>query len=193
MPSECVGTRTEKTATGHVPDEKRWMRADGRLSRFLDAAAATARQNKRTLLAYAMQRRQAILDAYWTSSGSVPNTLMASSSNITSNSSSSSTAVSDPISKVLTPAELDYLRAHSNLVTDLSRPYHAYTINLLGNLSRGPPKDLFIQVECVKELGEVAIGDGGGVIKFEVGSRYFVKRGEVERLIEGGWLKEIDT
>lgn len=117
---------------------------------------------------------------------------MASSSNITSNVASSS-GVCDPISKVLTPAEVDYLRAHSNLVNDLSRPYHVYTINLLGNLSRGPPKELFIQVECVKELGEVAVGDGGGMIKFEVGSRYFVKRGEVERLIEGGWLKEVNT
>lgn len=159
----------------------------------LRMSAATARHNKRVLLAYAMQRRNAILDAYWASSGSVPNTLSASSSNITSSTVSSSSAVSDPISKVLTPAELDYLRSHSNLVNDLSRPYHAYTINLLGNLSRGPPKDLFIQVECIKELGEVSIGDGGGMIQFELGSRYFVKRGEVERLIEGGWLKEIEN
>lgn len=159
----------------------------------LKMSASTARHNKRILLAYAMQRRNAILDAYWTSSASVPNTLAASSSNVCGDKSKViSDRVTDPISKVLTPVELEYLRAHSSLVHDLAKPYHAYTVNLLGNLARGPPRGLFIQVECMRELGEVAVGDGGGMMKFEVGSRYFVKRSEVERLIEGGWLKEVD-
>lgn len=156
-------------------------------------SASTARHNKRILLAYEMQRRNAILDAYWASSGSVPNTLATSASNVASGSEGTSLPPTDPISKALTPMELDYLRAHANLVQDLSKPYQAYTVNLLGNLSRGPPRGLYIQVECVRELGEVAVGDAGGMIKFEIGSRYFVKRGEVERLIEGGWLKEIES
>ncbi|KAI8451953.1 hypothetical protein BY996DRAFT_7259715 [Phakopsora pachyrhizi] len=160
----------------------------------LKMAASTARHNKRILLSYAMQRRNAILDAYWASSGSVPNTLASSSTNISEgNVAVLTSGVIDPISKVLTPTELDYLRAHSTLVQDLAKPYHSYTVNLLGNLSRGPPKGLYIQVECLRELGEVAVGEGGAMIKFEFGSRYFVKRGEVERLIEGGWLKEIDS
>ncbi|EFP89186.1 DNA replication protein psf1 [Puccinia graminis f. sp. tritici] len=158
----------------------------------LKMSASTARHNKRVLLAYAMQRRNAILDVYWACSASVPNTLVASSSNVSAEKpEGSSERVSDPISKVLTPVELEYLRAHSTLVHDLAKPYHAYTVNLLGNLARGPSRGLFIQVECMRELGEVAVGDGGGMIKFEVGSRYFVKRSEVEQLIEGGWLMEI--
>ncbi|KNZ44407.1 hypothetical protein VP01_919g3 [Puccinia sorghi] len=159
----------------------------------LKMSASTARHNKRILLAYAMQRRNAILDAYWASSASVPNTLLASSSNVSAEKlEDQSSRVTDPISKVLTPVEQEYLRGHSTLVHDLAKPYHAYTVNLLGNLARGPSRGLFIQVECMRHLGEVAVGEGGGMIKFEVGSRYFVKRSEVDRLIEGGWLREID-
>ncbi|MBW0549647.1 hypothetical protein O181_089362 [Austropuccinia psidii MF-1] len=162
------------------------LRMDSGTICALKMSASTARHNKRVLLAYAMQRRNAILDAYWASSASVANTLAASSSNVSAGNSTASTGrVAEPIGKVLTPTEIDYLRAYSNLVHDLARPYQAYTVNLLGNLSSGPPRGLFTQVECVRELGEVAVGDGGGMIQFEVGSRYYVKRGEVERLIEG--------
>ncbi|OAV93984.1 hypothetical protein, variant [Puccinia triticina 1-1 BBBD Race 1] len=158
----------------------------------LKMSASTARHNKRILLAYAMQRRNAILDCYWACSASVPNTLVAPSTNVSADKSEGgSERAGEPISKVLTPVELEYLRAHSTLVHDLAKPYQAYTVNLLGNLARGPARGLFIQVECMRELGEVAVGDGGGMIKFEVGSRYFVKRSEVDQLIEGGWLMEI--
>ncbi|PLW19529.1 hypothetical protein PCANC_09054 [Puccinia coronata f. sp. avenae] len=162
----------------------------------LKMSASTARHNKRILLAYAMQRRNAILDAYWACSGSVANTLLASSSNVSAEKlvegNGGEQRVTDGISKVLTPVEQEYLRAHSTLVHDLAKPYHAYTVNLLGNLAGGPSRGLFIQVECLRDLGEVAVGAGGAMIQFEVGSRYFVKRSEVERLIEGGWLMEID-
>lgn len=157
------------------------------------------------LLAYAMQRRDAILDAYWSSGAAMPSLLGSSSSNVSSiNRSLASSnagpsadptvgaAAQDTVSQVLTPAELDYIRAHSALVSDLAKAYRSCSVALTGSLARGPPKELYVQVRCVRELGEVVVGDQGATIRFEEGSRYFVKRADIEKLIEGGWLEEVE-
>lgn len=157
------------------------------------------------LLAYAMQRRNAILDAYWATGAAMPSLLSSSSTNVSSSSrpinppdasngpAGAPGAGPDTVSKVLTPSELDYIRAHASLVSDLAAPYRSYSVALTGSLARGPPKELYVQVKCVRELGEVVVGEGGGTIRFEEGSRYFVKRADVERLIEGGWLEEVEA
>jgi GINS complex subunit 1 len=52
-----------------------------------------------------------------------------------------------------------------------------------------PPKELFIQVRCLKEHGEIFTENGS--IKLEKGTQHFVRRSDVELLIRQGVLQHI--
>ncbi|KAI9708421.1 MAG: DNA replication protein psf1 [Chrysothrix sp. TS-e1954] len=88
----------------------------------------------------------------------------------------------------LTPEETLYAQSYSTLLTSLKNRDELYElVDLTGSLE--PPRDLFIDVRCVREGGEVTTEYGS--IRLSEGSQFWVRRGDVEGLIRGGWLVRV--
>ena len=52
-----------------------------------------------------------------------------------------------------------------------------------------PPKELYIEVRCLEDIGEIATEEG--TINLEKDSQHFVRRSDVEPLIRQGLLHHI--
>ncbi|EXJ71703.1 GINS complex subunit 1 [Cladophialophora psammophila CBS 110553] len=88
---------------------------------------------------------------------------------------------------------------HNSLSPEESSYFHAYVdflsqykgqwtdVDLTGSLE--PPRDLFIDVRVLKDAGEIQTEYGA--INLTKNSQFFVRKGDVERLIQGGFLKRL--
>jgi GINS complex subunit 1 len=61
-------------------------------------------------------------------------------------------------------------------------------IDLTGSLE--PPRDLFIDVRVLKDAGEIQTEYGA--INLTKNSQFFVRQGDVERLIQQGFLQRLN-
>ena len=53
-----------------------------------------------------------------------------------------------------------------------------------------PPKDLFVEVRVMRELGEI-VTTSGAIARLTKGSQHHLKRTDVEQFITLGYLKQI--
>ncbi|KIW67246.1 hypothetical protein PV04_06511 [Phialophora macrospora] len=85
----------------------------------------------------------------------------------------------------VSPEEASYFHAY----TDFLGQYKAQwtDIDLTGSLE--PPKDLFIDVRVLKDAGEIQTEYGA--INLTKNSQFFVRKGDVERLIQAGFLMRL--
>ncbi|RYO80187.1 hypothetical protein DL762_007774 [Monosporascus cannonballus] len=91
----------------------------------------------------------------------------------------------DGDSSSLSPQEEDYVRHYSDLLAAYKGQWT--DIDLTGSLE--PPRDLFIDVRVLKDAGEIQTEYGA--ITLTKNSQFYVRQGDVERLIAQGYLQKL--
>lgn len=166
------------------------------------------RRNKRCLLAYEKLRANKIVQFSWLNIDPMETELVVQED--TTPDSSKSTAgkslggnpsfgnmcsvnaalgISDYTTKLaidnLSHAEQEYLRQYQNLLLNYKSKFA--DIDLSGDLL--PPQDIFIDVRVLKDGGEVTTEFG--VFNIVKDSQFYVRKLDVERLIQQGYLEKI--
>lgn len=85
----------------------------------------------------------------------------------------------------LSPEEEEYVREYSDLLAEMKGMWT--DVDLTGSLE--PPRDLFIDVRVLKDAGEVQTEYGS--ITLTKNSQFYVRQGDVERLIAQGYLQKL--
>ncbi|KAL2218169.1 PSF1 domain protein [Thermoascus aurantiacus ATCC 26904] len=85
----------------------------------------------------------------------------------------------------LSPEEEEYFRQYSDMLAAYKGQWT--DIDLTGSLE--PPKDLFIDVRVLKDAGEIQTEYGA--INLTKNSQFYVRQGDVERLIAQGYLQRL--
>ncbi|KAJ4315151.1 DNA replication protein psf1 [Neodidymelliopsis sp. IMI 364377] len=85
----------------------------------------------------------------------------------------------------LSPEEEEYVRQYSDLLAAYKGQWT--DVDLTGSLE--PPKDLFIDVRVLKDAGEIQTEYGS--ITLSKNSQFYVRHGDVERLIQQGYLQRL--
>ncbi|KAI9842170.1 MAG: DNA replication protein psf1 [Thelocarpon superellum] len=85
----------------------------------------------------------------------------------------------------LSPEEEEYVRQYSDLLAAYKGQWT--DIDLTGSLE--PPRDLFIDVRVLKDAGEIQTEYGA--ITLSKNSQFYVRQGDVERLIAQGFLQKL--
>ncbi|KAI9758152.1 MAG: DNA replication protein psf1 [Chaenotheca gracillima] len=85
----------------------------------------------------------------------------------------------------LSPEEEEYVRRYSDLLAAYKGQWT--DIDLTGSLE--PPRDLFIDVRVLKDAGEIQTEYGA--INLTKNSQFYVRQGDVERLIAQGFLQKL--
>jgi GINS complex subunit 1 len=189
------------------------LQADQGLLCNLTVQHLSARRNKRCLMAYHLGRVEKVKEMYWEAGGGLAHLLasdMGSSSldgpvegntngtnnnpqhNNNNNPKSTTTTNMNgdntlDLRSRLSPHELDFLRSYNDLILSYKTPY-LDTLDLSSSISQ-PPKDLYVDVQVVKDCGVVFTENGQ--VEFLKGLRYMVRRNDVERLIVQGFLVEV--
>lgn len=82
--------------------------------------------------------------------------------------------------------EQDFFKNYQDLIMNYRLKFGEY-LDLMGDLQ--PPTDIFIDVRCLKDGGDVTTEYGSfNLIK---DSQFYVRKSDVERLIQQGYLEEI--
>ncbi|KAL2180269.1 uncharacterized protein P884DRAFT_275049 [Thermothelomyces heterothallicus CBS 202.75] len=137
------------------------------------------RRNKRCLLAYHRTRTDKLEELVWKGvdildlagqqAGGANGALAAESGGSSS----------------LSPQEEDYVRQYGDLLAAYKGQWT--DIDLTGSLE--PPRDLFIDVRVLKDAGEIQTEYGA--INLTKNSQFYVRQGDVERLIAQGYLQKL--
>ncbi|KAH9476210.1 DNA replication complex GINS protein PSF1 [Psilocybe cubensis] len=127
-------------------------------------------RNKRCLLAYHAHRTDRLRDMYWAAGGALPHVLG-----------------NQETRAKMSPYEVDYLRAYHASVMEF-RAEFAYELDITASIV-DPPKDLQVLVRVVRDCG--MIQTELGVIDFQKGQRFMVRRADIEHLIVQGYLEEV--
>jgi GINS complex subunit 1 len=85
----------------------------------------------------------------------------------------------------LSPEEEEYFRQYSDLLASFKGQWT--DVDLTGSLD--PPRDLFIDVRVLKDAGEIQTEYGA--INLTKNSQFYVRQGDVERLIAQGFLQRL--
>jgi len=86
----------------------------------------------------------------------------------------------------LSPEEEEYFRQYNDLLSSYKGQWT--DIDLTGSLE--PPRDLFIDVRVLKDAGEIQTEYGA--INLTKNSQFYVRHGDVERLIAQGFLQRLN-
>ncbi|KAK3329425.1 DNA replication complex GINS protein PSF1 [Apodospora peruviana] len=137
------------------------------------------RRNKRCLLAYHRTRTDKLEELVW--NGYDVLDLSAQKTR----GANSMTAGADGGTSSLSPQEEDYVRQYGDLLAAYKGQWT--DIDLTGSLE--PPRDLFIDVRVLKDAGEIQTEYGA--INLTKNSQFYVRQGDVERLIAQGYLQKL--
>lgn len=135
--------------------------------------ALAVRRNKRALLVYHNQRMEMLKSVFWASGGQLGSLL----------------GQDKAIRKNLAPAEVDFIRGYAQLVLDYKAAFSKASLDLTSPVMGKPPKELFVQVRVLKDIGDVETE--WGTVSFVKDSLVFVRRPDVERLILNGYLEVV--
>ncbi|KAJ2983661.1 hypothetical protein NQ176_g528 [Zarea fungicola] len=135
------------------------------------------RRNKRCLLAYHRTRTDKLEELVWNGSD------VADLSGQQLREAGAGTGAMPPgggdgSTSSLSPQEEDYVRQYGDLLAAYKGQWT--DIDLTGSLQ--PPRDLFIDVRVLKDAGEIQTEYG----------QFYVRQGDVERLIAQGYLQKLD-
>ncbi|KAF2255563.1 GINS complex, Psf1 component [Trematosphaeria pertusa] len=139
------------------------------------------RRNKRCLLAYHRVRTDKLEEMCWSGIDVLERQQQQS------NKAGEGVASMGPDSNSssLSPEEEEYVRQYSDLLAAYKGQWT--DIDLTGSLE--PPKDLFIDVRVLKDAGEIQTEYGA--ITLTKNSQFYVRQGDVERLIAQGYLQRL--
>ncbi|KAL2129855.1 hypothetical protein VTI74DRAFT_7203 [Chaetomium olivicolor] len=136
------------------------------------------RRNKRCLLAYHRTRTDKLEEMVW--NGADVLDLAGQQAG-----GANGAAATDGGSSSLSPQEEDYFRQYGDLLAAYKGQWT--DIDLTGSLE--PPRDLFIDVRVLKDAGEIQTEYGA--INLTKNSQFYVRQGDVERLIAQGYLQKL--
>ncbi|KAE9980912.1 DNA replication protein psf1 [Venturia inaequalis] len=146
------------------------------------------RRNKRCLLAYHRVRTQRIEESIWkgidilTPQSEVGD---APAGRGVSGLGAGAEARAEEAGSNLSPEEEEYARQYADLLAAYKGKWT--DIDLTGSLE--PPRDLFIDVRVLKDAGEIQTEYGA--ITLTKNSQFYVRQGDVERLIAQGYLQKL--
>lgn len=143
------------------------------------------RRNKRCLLAYQKLRAEKIDEFSWLNIDPVTQNENQNQYILGTNRPTNSGSITSLVLENLSHAEQEYYRQYQNLILDFKSSFG--DIDLSGDLQ--PPTDIFIDVRVLKDGGEVQTEYG--VFNLIKDSQFFVRKSDVERLIQQGYLEEI--
>ncbi|KAI0141047.1 GINS complex, Psf1 component [Hypoxylon sp. NC0597] len=143
------------------------------------------RRNKRCLLAYHRTRTDRLEELVWKGYDVVDLAGQQVRDAQGGNASTSGIGLGDGGTCSLSPQEEDYVRQYSDLLAAYKGQWT--DIDLTGSLE--PPRDLFIDVRVLKDAGEIQTEYGA--ITLTKNSQFFVRQGDVERLIAQGYLQKL--
>ncbi|KAK4170555.1 hypothetical protein QBC43DRAFT_7396 [Cladorrhinum sp. PSN259] len=139
------------------------------------------RRNKRCLLAYHRTRTDKLEEHVWNGVDVID--LVAQQQ--AGGGSGAAVAGEGGASSSLSPQEEDYVRQYGDLLAAYKGQWT--DIDLTGSLE--PPRDLFIDVRVLKDAGEIQTEYGA--INLTKNSQFYVRQGDVERLIAQGYLQKL--
>jgi len=142
------------------------------------------RRNKRCLLAYHRVRVEMIEGMCWSGSDLLEQ-VQASQNKVAEEGARIGSAEGSSASS-LSPEEEEYARQYEDLLAAYKGQWT--DIDLTGSLE--PPRDLFIDVRVLKDAGEIQTEYGA--ITLTKNSQFFVRQGDVERLIAQGFLQKLN-
>jgi len=131
------------------------------------------RRNKRCLLAYHRTRTDKLEELVWNGADVVD----LSGQQVRADGATTTSSLS--------PQEEEYVRQYSDLLAAYKGQWT--DIDLTGSLE--PPRDLFIDVRVLKDAGEIQTEYGA--ITLTKNSQFYVRQGDVERLIAQGYLQKL--
>lgn len=133
------------------------------------------RRNKRCLMSYHKTRTDKLEQLAWEGKDVLEQASAGSSQAAGSNGATSS----------LSAEEEQYAHQYSDLLAAYKGQWT--DIDLTGSLE--PPKDIFIDVRVLKDAGEIQTEYGS--ITLTKNSQFYVRQGDVERLIQQGYLQKL--
>ncbi|KAL3427806.1 DNA replication complex gins protein psf1 [Phlyctema vagabunda] len=145
------------------------------------------RRNKRCLLAYHRTRTDKLEEMVWNGKdvadmmAAVPQQQRGSESQ----NSHGDLGNGEGNTSSLSPEEEEYVRQYSDLLAAYKGQWT--DVDLTGSLE--PPRDLFIDVRVLKDAGEIQTEYG--TINLTKNSQFYVRQGDVERLIAQGYLQKL--
>ncbi|GAB1310312.1 DNA replication protein psf1 [Madurella fahalii] len=137
------------------------------------------RRNKRCLLAYHRTRTDKLEEMVWNGYD-----ILDLAGQQAPGANGAPAADAGP-SNSLSPQEEDYVRQYGDLLAAYKGQWT--DIDLTGSLE--PPRDLFIDVRVLKDAGEIQTEYGA--INLTKNSQFYVRQGDVERLIAQGYLQKL--
>ncbi|KAI1312487.1 DNA replication complex GINS protein PSF1 [Xylaria venustula] len=143
------------------------------------------RRNKRCLLAYHHTRTNRLEELVWKGYDVVDLAGQQVRDGSGNTSGASKMANGDRGMSNLSPQEEDYVRQYSDLLAAYKGQWT--DVDLTGSLE--PPRDLFIDVRVLKDAGEIQTEYGA--ITLTKNSQFYVRQGDVERLIAQGYLQKL--
>ena len=141
------------------------------------------RRNKRCMLAYHRVRAEKLEGMVWDGKDLDVGGVNEGQNYIEKEASASANSGTQ---SSLSPEESSYYHAYVDFLSQYKAQYT--DIDLTGSLE--PPKDLFIDVRVLKDAGEIQTEYGA--INLTKNSQFFVRKGDVERLIQGGFLQRLN-
>eukprot|EP00128_Syssomonas_multiformis_P009780 Colp12_sorted_trinity150504_noHs@26869 len=147
---------------------KKIIRADGEHSESAVCSIvvhhAAIQRNKQCVLAYLNERMNRIKRLRWEVGSVIPAEMV----------------------EDLSPQEQQFFSGYNKLVNKYARTVGID--DMTADLK--PPKDnLYVEVRCLEDLGEIRLEDG--VIQVKKDNQFFVRRSDVEQLIKQGAMVEI--
>ncbi|KAJ3028518.1 UNVERIFIED_CONTAM: DNA replication protein psf1 [Siphonaria sp. JEL0065] len=88
--------------------------------------------------------------------------------------------------RAMSPNEIEFLANYRQLLED----YRGSMLDIDLSAPLIPPKDLYVDVRVVKELGEI-VAESGTVLKLMKGEQHYVRRSDVEKFITLGYLVQV--
>ena len=145
----------------------------------------TMRRNKRCLLAYHRVRAEKLETMCWSGKDVLEEQQSSGHRQGGVNGEGSALASDTGYQSSLSPEEEEYVRQYGDLLAAYKGRWT--DIDLTGSLE--PPKDLFIDVRVLRDAGEIQTEYGA--ITLTKNSQFYVRQGDVERLIAQGYLQKL--
>jgi len=143
------------------------------------------RRNKRCLLAYHRTRSDKLEEMVWSGSDVLDMAVQQQRDSSDGHTDAMDLGNGEGNCSSLSPEEEEYVRQYSDLLAAHKGQWT--DIDLTGSLE--PPRDLFIDVRVLKDAGEIQTEYG--TINLTKNSQFYVRQGDVERLIAQGYLQKL--
>ncbi|KAF2094624.1 DNA replication complex GINS protein PSF1 [Rhizodiscina lignyota] len=143
------------------------------------------RRNKRCLLAYHRVRTDKLEEECWAGVDVLEGTGGGDEAEQSGSGAGAALGAEGESGNNLSPEEEEYVRRYGDLLAAYKGQWT--DIDLTGSLE--PPKDLFIDVRVLKDAGEIQTEYGS--ITLSKNSQFYVRQGDVERLIAQGYLQKL--